>query len=67
MKYTQHLTEEDAEPDGASLPDGYITPLLVGTEEGPWEEITAVGWYSKSYGSANTYAVSLVPSFLALC
>ena len=64
MKYTQHLTEEGSALDGASLPDGYITPL--GTEEGTWEEITAVGWYSKSYGSANTYAVSLVSSCLAL-
>ena len=49
--------EVPEEPDETTLPDGCIVPI--GSDKETWEDIAAVGWYSKAADSAQAFKVSV--------
>lgn len=56
MQLAQRLAEDDELFDDTTLPDGCIVPM--GSSQTAWEDIAAVGWYSKSHDAAHAYRVS---------
>ena len=56
MRLAQHLGQEEAPLNDSTLPDGCIIPA--GGDNETWEDIAAIGWYSKSADATSTAAVS---------